>query len=153
LILKTHVKEISNFTIDPETLATLPVGGNREGDALIVGVDPQKITVTGFIKGRFLNAEFANEAVIGDSISLAMFSPDPRAGIRRAEPLSQSIRLQNYSFNIGGICVDPINNGKGTYISIDKLQNLTGTSNSNIVIVKLYPSVDSSAALAQIKKR
>jgi ABC-type lipoprotein release transport system permease subunit len=42
LILKGHVQEVRNFTIDPETLATIPVGDNREGDSLIVGVDPQK---------------------------------------------------------------------------------------------------------------
>jgi len=141
LILKEHVQEVSNFTIDPETLATIPVGDNREGDSLIVGVDPQKVTATWSIQGQFLNMDDGFEAVIGDSISHAMFS----------QPLFQSIRLQNWTFNIVGVCVDPINNGKITYIPIKKLQNLTSTSNPNIVLVKMEPSADRSATLAQIK--
>ncbi|MBN1245464.1 FtsX-like permease family protein [Candidatus Bathyarchaeota archaeon] len=151
LILKAHIREVSNFTIDPETLATLPVGGSREGDSLIVGVDPQKVTATWSIKGRFLNAEETGEAVIGDSISQTMFSPDPQAGIHFSDPLSQGIRLQNGSFSIVGVCIDPINNGKVAYVSIEKLQNLTGISNANIVLVKLDPAADRSALLAQIK--
>ena len=141
LILKEHVQEISNFTIDPETLVTIPVGDSREGDSLIVGVDPEKVTATWFIRGRHLNAEDALEAVIGDSISQIMFS----------QPLSQSIRLQNQTFSIVGVCVDPINNGKVTYVPLEQLQNLTNTSNPNIVLVKLDPSADRSATLAQIK--
>ncbi len=151
LILKAHVQEVSNFTIDPETLETLPVGDSREGESLIVGVDPQNVTAAWFVKGRFLNAEDADEAVIGDSISQTMFSPDPQAGIQLSDPLSQSIRLQNGSFSIVGVCVDPINNGKVTYVPLEKLQNLTGVSNANIVLVKLDPSADRSATLAQIK--
>jgi len=141
LILKEHVHEISNFTIDPETLATIPVGDSRKGDSLIVGVDPEKVTATWSIKGRFLNNEDTLEAVIGDSISQTMFS----------QPLLQSIRLQNLTFSIAGVCVDPINNGKVTYVPLEQLQNLTNTSNPNIVLVKLYSSADRSATLTQIK--
>jgi putative ABC transport system permease protein len=141
LILKAHVQEVSNYTIDPETLATIPVGDSREGDSLIVGVDPEKVTATWSIQGRFLNTEDAWEAVIGDSISQMMFS----------QPLSQSIRLQNRTFSIVGVCVDPINNGKVTYVPLEQLRNLTNMSNPNIVLVKLDPSADRSATLAQIK--
>jgi ABC-type antimicrobial peptide transport system permease subunit len=151
LILKAHVQEVSNFTIDTETLAALPIGDSREGDSLIVGVDPQKVTTTWSTKGRFLNAEETNEAVIGDSISQTLFSPDPQRRIHLSDPLLQSIRLQNWTFSIVGVCVDPINNGKVTYVSIENLQNLTGVYNANIVLVKLDPSADRSAILAQIK--
>jgi len=143
LILKEHVQEVSNFTIDPETLVTIPVGDSREGDSLIVGVDPDKVTATWSLQGRFLNTEDSLEAVIGDSISQTMFS----------QPLYQSIRLQNQTFSIVGVCVDPINNGKVTYVPIEKLQNLTNTSNPNIVLVKLDLSADRSATLAQIKDK
>jgi ABC-type antimicrobial peptide transport system permease subunit len=141
LIVKEHVQEVSNFTIDPETLVTIPVGDSREGDSLIVGVDPEKVTATWSLQGRFLNTEDAWEAVIGDSISQTMFS----------QPLSQSIRLQNRTFSIVGVCVDPINNGKVTYVPLEQLRTLTNTSNPNIVLVKLDPSADRSATLAQIK--
>jgi ABC-type antimicrobial peptide transport system permease subunit len=141
LILKGHVQEVRNFTIDPETLATIPVGDNRQGDALIVGVDPQKVTGTWFMQGQFLKAEDAWEAVIGDSIAQTMFS----------QPLVQSIRMQNQAFSIVGVCFDPINNGKVVYVPIKKLQNITSVSNPNIVVVKIDPSVDQAATLTQIK--
>ena len=151
LILNAHVQEVSNFTIDQETLATLPVGDSREGDSLIVGVNPQKVTTSWSIKGRFLNAEETGEAVIGDSISQTMFSPDPQTEIYQSDPLCQGIRLQNGSFSIVGVCVDPLNNGKVTYVSLEKLQNLTGVSNVNIVLVQLDSDVDRSAVLLQIE--
>jgi ABC-type antimicrobial peptide transport system permease subunit len=143
LILKEHVQEVENFTIDPETLATLPVGDDREGDSLIIGVDPQKVTSAWFMHGQFLNAEDAWEAVIGDSIAQTMFS----------QPLVQSIRLQNKTFNIIGVCFDPVNNGRVTYVPIKKLQNITGAFDSNIVFVKVDASVDQVAILAQIKDK
>ena len=153
LILNAHIQEISNFTIDPDTLATYPVGDSREGDALIVGVDPQNMATSWSIKGRFLNSGETGEAeaVIGDSISQTMFSPDAHAKIFRSDPLIQSLRLQNATFNIVGVCVDPINNGKVTYVSLEKLQNLTGASYANIALVKLDPDADRAALIAQIK--
>jgi len=143
LILKGHVQEVRNFTIDPETLATIPVGDNREGDALIVGVDPQKVTGTWFTQGKFLKAEDAWEAVIGDSIAQTVFS----------QPLVQSIRMQNKTFSIVGVCIDPINNGKVTYVPLEKLQSVFNVSNPNIVFVKLDPSANRAATLALIKDR
>jgi ABC-type antimicrobial peptide transport system permease subunit len=80
-----------------------------------------------------------------------MFSPDAHAKIFRSDPLIQSLRLQNATFNIVGVCVDPINNGKVTYVSLEKLQNLTGASYANIALVKLDPDADRAALIAQIK--
>jgi ABC-type antimicrobial peptide transport system permease subunit len=151
LIWKAHVQEISNFTIDPETLATLSVGDSREGDSLIVGVDPEKVTATWSINGRFLSANGEWEAMIGDSIARTMFSPDPRRHITLSEPLLQSVELQNKTFRIVGVCVDPINNGEVTYVPLEKLQNITGALNPNVVLVKIDPAADRVAVLTQIK--
>jgi ABC-type lipoprotein release transport system permease subunit len=150
LIMKAHAQEVSNFTIDPVTLTTLPVGDNREGELLVVGVDPQNVTCSWSIEGRFLNATKTDEAIIGDSVSQMMFSPDPHEGITLSDPLVQGIKLQNGSFSIVGVCVDPINNGKVTYVSIEKLQNIIGVSTANIVLVKLDPSAERSSILTEI---
>jgi ABC-type antimicrobial peptide transport system permease subunit len=151
LMFKANVREVSNFTINPETLATLPVGDSREDDSLIVGVDPQKLTASWSVSGRFFAGEEADAAVIGDSISQTMFSSDSHAGIHRADPLVQGIRLQNWTFNIIGVVVDPINNGKVTYVSLEKLQNLTGILDVNVVLVKIDSFANHSEVLAQIK--
>ncbi|MCW4030817.1 MAG: FtsX-like permease family protein [Candidatus Bathyarchaeota archaeon] len=151
LILKIHIQEVSNFTIDPETLVTLPVGNSREGDSLIIGVNPKKVTANWYLKGRFLSAEETSEAVIGDSIAQTMFSPDPKAGIHFSNPFFQGIRVQNETFRIVGVCVDPVNNGKVTYVSIEKLQKLTGIYEVNIILVKIDSTTDRSSVLAQIE--
>ncbi|HEY4713536.1 MAG TPA: ABC transporter permease, partial [Aquirhabdus sp.] len=143
LILKEHVYEISNFTIDPETLATFPVGDKREGDSLIIGVEPMDLTGSWFLQGRFLENGDSWEAVVGDSVARKMFS----------KPLVQSLRVQNQSFAIVGVCLDPIDNGKVIYVPIKKLQQITGKSAPNIVFVELSSSIDRVAALKQIKER
>jgi ABC-type antimicrobial peptide transport system permease subunit len=61
--------------------------------------------------------------------------------------------MQNKTFSIVGVCFDPINNGKVTYVPLKKLQNITSASNPNIVFVKLAPSVDRTVTLTQIKDR
>jgi len=70
-----------------------------------------------------------------------------------SDPLSQSIRLQNKTFSIVGVCVDPINNGKVTYVPLGKLQDILNVSEPNIVFAKLDPSASRTATLAQIKER
>jgi ABC-type antimicrobial peptide transport system permease subunit len=140
VILKEHVREVSNFTIDPETLATMPVGDNREGDALIIGVDPEKVTGEWFVNGRFLGVGDAWQAVVGDSLAQTMFS----------QPLVQSIRVRNQTFNVVGVCFDPVDNGNIVYVPIEKLRNTPGAAEPNIVFVQLAPSANRAAALTEI---
>jgi len=141
LVLKEHIYEVSNFTVDPETLATIPIGDHREGDVLIVGVDPEKVTGSWFMKGRFLTTGDHLEAVVGDSLAQTMFE----------QPLVQSLRGRNQTFSVVGVCFDPVDNGKIVYVPIETLRNITGVTEPNIVFVQLDPSVDRTAVLAQIK--
>jgi ABC-type antimicrobial peptide transport system permease subunit len=151
LILKEPVQEVSNFTIVPDTLETIPVGDSREGNSLIVGVDPQTVTASWSVQGRFLNANDSLEAVVGDSVARTLFSPDPERGINFADPLVQSIRFQNTTFGIVGICVDPINNGAVMYVPLETLQSVLNVSSPNIVFIKLEPSANRSTTLTLIR--
>jgi ABC-type antimicrobial peptide transport system permease subunit len=153
LVFEDHVYERSNFTIDPETLATYPVGDSREGDSLIVGVDPQKVTSEWSTQGRLMSSDDVFEAVVGDTIAQDMFSPNPGKNIRLSNPLVQGITLQNTSFSIVGVCVDPINNGRVTYVPIEKLRQITKRFDSNIVFLKLDSSTDRAATEAEIKTK
>ena len=151
LILKEHVNEISNFTVNPDTEQTYSVGDSRQGEAIVVGVNPENLSGTWFVQGRFLNANDDFEAVIGDSVAQAMYSPDTSKNTMLSNPLVQSIEFQNNTFSIVGVCVDPVNNGLVTYVPIDRLENISGVSNPNLLLVKLNNSTDRSAAVAQIK--
>ncbi|HLN90215.1 MAG TPA: FtsX-like permease family protein, partial [Candidatus Binatia bacterium] len=151
LILNEHVREVANFTIVPDTLATLPVGDSREGESIVIGVDPQKITSSWSIKGRFLSGKDDLEAVVGDSISQTMYSPHPSKYVVLANPLLESISFQNTSFPIVGVCVDPINNGFVTYVPIDTLESATGVSSPNLLLVKLNNSTNRNSAIAELR--
>ena len=71
------------------------------------------------VEGRFLNANDDFEAVIGDSITQSMYTPDPSKDINQSNPLVEGIAFQNNTFNIVGVCIDPINNGLVTYVPIE----------------------------------
>ncbi len=151
LIVKEHVKEIGNFTIAPDSLATLPVGDSREGESIVIGVDPKKTVGSWSIKGRFLSGKGDLEAVIGDSISHTLYSPHPSKYVVYADPLLESISFQNKSFRIVGVCVDPINNGLVTYVPLEKLENTSRISSPNLLLVKLNNSTDRNAAINEVK--
>ena len=151
LVLNEQVSEIDNYTIDPDTMVTSTVGGNREGTSIVIGVNPENLSGTWNVEGRLLNENDNFEAVIGDSISQSMYSPDPSMHITLANPLVEGISIQNNTFNIVGVCVDPINNGLVTYVPIERLENITGLSNPNLLLVTLNNSKDQSTAIAQIK--
>jgi len=141
LVLKMHVEEIRNYTFNPETAETIPVGDDREGDSIVVGLVPSKALTRWFVEGRFLNGDQSREAMIGDSLASAMFS----------EPLSQGTRVAGADFDVVGLCFDPLNNGNVTYVPLATLQNVTGIAGPNVVLVKIDPSADRLQVLTQIR--
>lgn len=151
LILSEHVTEISNFTVDADTGETYPVGDNRAADVIVLGVNPANISGSWFVNGRFLSANDDLQAIVGDSIAQTMYSPDVGKQIMYADPLVEGIAIQNSTFNIVGVCVDPLNNGFVSYVPIDSLMNTTGIDSPNMLIVELNNSTDRQAAIAQIK--
>ncbi len=151
LVTKQLVKEVANFTIDPSTLATYPVGDNREGESIVIGINPQNLASQWSTKGRFLSGNDSFEAVIGDSISQSMYSPHPSRYVVLADPLLEGIKFQNSTFNIVGVCIDPLNNGFVTYVPLDKLENVTGSSNPNLLLIKLNNSVDRETIIGEIR--
>jgi len=141
LVLKAQVKEVRNYTFNPETGATTPVGDDREGESLIIGVEPGMVLSKWFLEGKFLGEAQAFEAMLGDSLAQRMFST----------PLMQSIRLFNHDFAVIGVCLDPINNGNVTYVPLEALQGITGITKPNVVMVKIDPSLNRTEILNQLR--
>ena len=141
LVLETQVMEIRNHTFNPQTGETIPVGDDREGESLIVGVEPENVLSEWFLDGKFLKENQAFEAVIGDSLAQKMFSV----------PLAQSIKLLDRDFAVVGVCLDPVNNGNVTYVPLKALQNITGISKPNVVMIKIDSVVNRTQVLTQIK--
>lgn len=140
LVVEVHVKEVPGEIIDSETATITSVGDNREGESLIVGVEPEKVLSEWFIEGEPLKESETLEAVVGDSLAQKMFS----------KPLNQYIMLFDRIFNVTGVCMDPINNGNVTYVPLDVLQNVTGILKPNTVMVRV-DSVNRAEVLEQIR--
>lgn len=126
LVVEAHVKEVPGVIINPETATTSSVGDKREGESLIVGVEPENVLSEWFIEGDFLETNKEWEVMIGDSLA-QMFS----------KPLNQSILFYGRIFDVAGVCLDPINNGNVTYTSLEVLQNAMGVSRPNVVMVRV----------------
>ncbi|MDT8781940.1 MAG: ABC transporter permease [Candidatus Bathyarchaeota archaeon] len=151
LIVYGHVKEIANFTVAEDSMQILPVGDHREGDCLVIGVDPQNIDNVGAMKGRFLSSNDSLTAVIGDSVSQSMYSPSPSRYVVLSDPLVQSIQFNNTNFQIVGLCVDPLNNGFVTYVPLEKMMATTGLDRPNIVFIKIAGSYPVDRAVEELK--
>jgi ABC-type antimicrobial peptide transport system permease subunit len=67
-------------------------------------------------------------------------------------PLFQSFRVQNTTFSIVGVCLDPINNGLVTFVPLKKLESLNNVSSPNIALVQLDSSVDRSSIIIKIQE-
>ena len=141
LVYEGHIQEVMNFTFRDS--ATIPVGDHREADSLIVGVEPENVLSEWFIEGRFLKNGNSSEAVVGDSAAAVLFEM----------PLVQSFRMQNATFNIVGVCLDPINNGIVAFVPFEMLQSLNNVSDPNIVLVKLDSSVNRETVIMQLQER
>ena len=140
LVLEAHVKEVPGVIIDSKTATMSSVGDEREGESLIVGVEPENVLGEWFIEGEFLEKNKEWEVTIGDSLAQKMFS----------KPLNQSISFYGRIFDVTGVCVDPINNGNVTYVSLRTLQNAMDVSKPNIVMVRV-DSANRAEILDEIK--
>jgi ABC-type antimicrobial peptide transport system permease subunit len=140
LITMQNITEVSGTVYDNDTESTVTVGDNRRGDSLVVGVDPDSVTGHWFMQGEFLKENSLGNAVIGDSLALKMFS----------QPLVQSIKFMNASFHVSGVCVDPINNGKVTYVHIRALEEMCRAIGPNILLIRLDPSSNRSDVLNRL---
>ena len=54
LVLNGTVHEVANFTIDPESLATITIGDKRACQSLVVGINGGKTVSEPFTTGTFL---------------------------------------------------------------------------------------------------
>ncbi|MEM3673681.1 MAG: hypothetical protein QW468_05630 [Candidatus Bathyarchaeia archaeon] len=69
LILQAHVKEVQGYILSETTGGTREVSDNREGESIIVGVEPERVLNEWFYEGKFLGNNGAYEAFIGDSLA------------------------------------------------------------------------------------
>ncbi|MGD0160730.1 MAG: FtsX-like permease family protein [Candidatus Bathyarchaeia archaeon] len=140
LVLGEPVQEVQGMILGNSTGETTFVGDSRQGESLVVGVDPRNVLNSWSTDGRFLSTNQAAEAVVGDSIGQKLFS----------EPLIEKIKIFNESLNVVGVCFDPINNGNVTYVPLATLQAISGMSGTNVLMVKIDSSMNETEVLNEV---
>ena len=145
LVLENSVREIPGVSLDPADQTTLVwVGGNRVEDALILGVEPENVVNDWLIVGRNLGKDEKKSVMIGDSLAVNMFD----------DAFNQTIKLFEENeppfYDIVGVCVDPLNNGKVVYMPLESLYRDIGEDGNNLLFLKI-DSAEKSRVLTEIK--
>jgi ABC-type antimicrobial peptide transport system permease subunit len=141
LVLKTSAREVQGIILGNSTSDTRTVGDSRKMETLIVGVEPDRVVSNWFLRGRFLGTDQALEIVVGDTLSKEMFS----------EPLIEGVKAFDGTFDVVGVCLDPINNGKVAYVPLKTLENVAGVSRPNVVLLTIDPSANRKEFLDHVE--
>ena len=142
LVWSGTIQEVPGWYVIPDTLTTQPIGGNRQGISLVIGIDTSNIINEPYVSGQFLNSTLDLNAVIGDSVNKAMFKSFSAkfslhgTSTTLGDALRERLRVENTTFKITGICQDPINNGNVTYIALASLKKITGISSPDAYLPK-----------------
>lgn len=144
LVLETSVREVPGIVLDPvdQTTAVI-IGDSRSDEALILGVEPEKVVNDWLIFGRKLGEDDQESTVIGDSLAVNMFSD---AQNQKIKVFDESL----LSYNIVGVCVDPLNNGKVVYMPLETLYKDIGQTGYNFLFLQIDAS-EKSQVLARIE--
>jgi putative ABC transport system permease protein len=140
-VLEASVLEIPGIIPDPnDPKETIIIGDSRSDEALILGVEPELVVNEWLIMGRFFGKADQKSTVIGDSLALEMFD----------DPQNQSIKVLEEKFDIVGVCLDPLNNGKVVYMPLSVLSTAIGQYGYNLLLLKIDPS-ERSQVLTEIE--
>jgi ABC-type antimicrobial peptide transport system permease subunit len=144
LVLETSVREVPGVILEPvEQTEAIIIGSNRSDEALILGVEPEKVVNDWLIFGRKLAKTDQDTTIIGDSLAVNMFS----------DALKQSIKVFDESllpYSIVGVCVDPLNNGKVVYMPLYTLYKDVGQHEYNLLFLQVDAS-ETMQVLSQIE--
>jgi ABC-type antimicrobial peptide transport system permease subunit len=146
LVLETSVREVPGIVLDPvEQTEAIIIGDSRSDEALILGVDPENVVNDWLVFGRKLGEDDQGCTMIGDSLAINMFD----------DAFNQSIKVFDESllpYDIVGVCVDPLNNGKVVYMPLETLYRDLGQDGYNLFFLQVDAS-EKAQVLAQIEDK
>ena len=148
LILEHSVQEVPGVILDPvEQTEAIIIGGTRSEEALILGVESDKVVNDWEVFGRELNENDRDVTMIGDSLAVNMFVDAQNQSIKIFEQSGKD--GTQWSYGIVGICVDPLNNGKVVYLPLTTLFEDVGVVGYNLLFIDIDAS-ERSPALVDI---
>jgi ABC-type antimicrobial peptide transport system permease subunit len=131
LVVETTIKEIQQISPDPDNPGQyIEIGGEREGRAVVMGVEAANVVNNWLLLGTSLSEEKLNSVLIGDSLALNQF----------ADPFLQGLRAFGSEFQVSGVCLDPLNNGMVVYMPYGRLIAAVQHGGFNLVLLKVDPA-------------
>ena len=100
------------------------IGEDREGSALLVGVDWGSTISDWYYEGSRANS---SEVWIGGSLADEMF----------VDPLVQTLQFGGYSLSVSALAFDTLNGGMLALMDQSVLQSYSGVSGSNLALVQI----------------
>jgi len=144
LVLENYVREVPGVILDPvEQTEAIVIGDSRSYETLILGVEPENVVNDWLIFGRKLEENDQGCTMIGDSLAVNMFD----------DAFNQSIKVFDESllpYDIVGVCVDPLNNGKVVYMPLETLYKDLDQHGYNLLFLQIDAS-ENPQVLAQIE--
>jgi len=144
LVLENYVREVPGVILDPvEQTEAIVIGDSRSYETLILGVEPENVVNDWLIFGRKLEENDQGCTMIGDSLAVNMFD----------DAFNQSIKVFDETllpYDIVGVCVDPLNNGKVVYMPLETLYKDLDQHGYNLLFLQIDAS-ENPQVLAQIE--
>jgi len=135
LVFEATVHGYQHIRPDPDVPGQYIVTGtDRYDNALIVGVHPENLVNDWLILGENLLSTDLQSVLVGDSLGLTLFD----------DPWVQELGLSEERFRIGGLCLDPLNNGMVVYVSFDRLSAIVNYGGPNVLLLQVASSSSTS---------
>ena len=128
LFLEATVFERPKIRIEEQQY--IVIGDERSANAVIFGLDSERVVNDWFVSGRTLNNEDQYSAVLGDSLASSILS----------SPLVQSVAVFGDDFEVVGVSLDPLNLGSVAYLPLRALSKTLNQTSRNLLLLKIDPA-------------
>ena len=128
LFLEATVFERPKIRIEEQQY--IVIGDERSANAIIFGLDSERVVNDWFVSGRTLNNEDQYSAVLGDSLASSILS----------SPLVQSVAVFGDDFEVVGVSLDPLILGSVAYLPLRALSKTLNQTSRNLLLLKIDPA-------------
>jgi ABC-type antimicrobial peptide transport system permease subunit len=123
-LTELEVREVQLVKPVPDGYET--IGDKREASVLAMGVNPSDILNDWALDGRLLNQTDPMSLIMGDSMLEVVY-----------DYTQEHLSVLGTSFDMVGVCIDPLNKGYTIYLNYGDLRSLTDFQGYNMILVQL----------------
>ncbi|MHA1652907.1 MAG: FtsX-like permease family protein [Candidatus Thorarchaeota archaeon] len=138
LVECTRVQEGPGIVWNPTLQQWEHIGDDREGVALLIGIDWDHTISTWYYEGDRINA--TNQAWIGGQMANTLYE----------DPLVQTLRVKGASFEIRAVAFDIANGGMVAILPLSAMMSLWGVNGTNLLLVQVKQYT--ASAVSQIEE-